>query len=141
MAERLVYVDTSALMKLLFAEAESAAVRQFVGSAAANGTVLVASEWIAVELFCAADMRSDGDPTLRRDARSVLSVVNQLRLDRSTLLASAELPYRLPAGDAVHMATAIRAGADEVLVFDTRLEAAVRASGRAVLHGVQQASG
>jgi predicted nucleic acid-binding protein len=86
-------------------------------------------------------MRSDGDPTLRRDARTVLSLVNQLRLDRPALLASAELPHRLRAGDAVHMATAIRAGADAMVVFDRRLAAAVRDSGRTVVQGPQALRG
>ena len=124
------YLDTSAAMKLLVEETESAALVTFLGAgAAAQG--LVASWLLHTELHCAAS-RHPNEVDLQ-SVGIVLDSVTLLDLTRGDLLTSGTLPGRLRSNDALHLAVALRVGADEIVTYDTELAAAASAAGIAAV--------
>lgn len=117
------YLDTSAAMKLLVDEAESDALIDELASDASRR--LVASWLLHTELHCAAGRHPDA---LDIDAVSaVLETVDLIDLTRGDMLvAGTHAPLR--SNDALHLATALRLGADEFFSYDHELaEAAARA--------------
>lgn len=121
------YLDTSAAVKLVIAEPESAALRTWL-----NGRELVASDLVRVELLRAVRHHS---PSCRLQARAVLEAVNLVRITPSVCDLAAELdPVVLRSLDAIHCATAISLGQDleGVVAYDERLTQACRALGLSV---------
>jgi predicted nucleic acid-binding protein len=124
------YLDTSAAMKLLVDEPESAALATQLATSP-GGRQLVASWLLHTELHCAANRHPD-DVDL--DAVGVvLDVVSLIDLSRGDLLTAGTLPGRLRSNDAVHLAVALRLGADEMITYDDELAAAAAAAGLTVL--------
>lgn len=122
----LTYLDTSAAMKLIVAEAES----EVLTDALATDRDLVASWLLHTELHCAAGRHpNDVD---RDDVRRVLDTVNLVDLTRGDMIAAGtHVPLR--SNDAIHLAVAIRLGVDELVTYDAELAAAARAAGLSVL--------
>jgi predicted nucleic acid-binding protein len=121
------YLDTSAAVKLVIAEAESAALRTWL-----NRRELVASDLLRIELLRAVRHH---DPSSRLHAREVLEVVNLVRITPSVCDLAAELdPVVLRSLDAIHCATAISLGSDleGVVAYDERMRQACRALGLSV---------
>lgn len=121
------YLDTSAAMKLLIDEAESDVLVQQLTTTARD---LVASWLLHTELHCAAGR----NPALIEiDAiTTVLDAVTLIDITRGDLLAAGtHAPLR--SNDAIHLATALRVGADEVLTYDNELLAAAKRAGLRVL--------
>jgi predicted nucleic acid-binding protein len=127
----LAYLDTSAAMKLLFEERESADLVAYL-EGRPSGDPLVGSWLLHTELHCAAGRRG-GIPTETLSA--VLAVVDLVDLVRGDLLAAGtHAPLR--AQDAIHLAVALRVGSDEIITYDTELAgAAARAGLRVVRPG------
>lgn len=126
------YVDTSAAMKLLVEEAESDALNAFLQSAAdrQESRTLVASWLLHTELHCAANRHPDDV-----DAESVgilLETVALIDLTRGDLLTAGALPGPLRSNDAIHLAVALRIGADAMLSYDEDLANAAAATGLSV---------
>ena len=63
----------------------------------------------------------------------VLDTVTLIDLTRGDLLTAGALPGRLRSSDAVHLAVALRVGADGILTYDAELAGAARSSGLEVL--------
>ena len=124
------YLDTSAAMKLLVEEPESAALAAQLATSPASRQ-LVASWLLHAELHCAANRHPD-DIDLAA-AGVVLDVVSLVDLSRGDLLTAGTLPGRLRSHDAVHLAVALRLGADEMITYDDELASAASAAGLAVL--------
>ena len=120
------YLDTSAAMKLLVEESESAALARYLGSVSSERQ-LVASWLLHTELHCAANRRSD-DVDLA-SVGIVLDALTLIDLTRGDLLTAGTLPGRLRPNDALHLAVALRVGADELVTYDNELVAAARAAG------------
>ena len=123
---RRAYLDSSALVKLVAAEPETAALRQFVGTRLSIGSSVLAR----IEVVRAARRYARED-----DGRALLSTVQLLELDDDILeRASVADPPSLSSFDAVHLATAVRYqhGFDVFVGYDARLVAAARAAGLAV---------
>ncbi|QPE04993.1 type II toxin-antitoxin system VapC family toxin [Microbacterium schleiferi] len=121
------YLDTSAAMKLLIDEAESDALVRELTTTARD---VVASWLLHTELHCAAGR----NPSLIEiDAiATVLDAVTLIDVTRGDLLsAGTHAPLR--SNDAIHLATALRVGADEVLTYDDELAAAAKRSGLRIL--------
>jgi predicted nucleic acid-binding protein len=123
------YLDTSAAMKLLVEEAESDALAAYLQSAAAGAVErsLVASWLLHTELHCAANRHPD-----EVDLNSVAVVLDTLSLidvTRGDLLTAGTLPGQLRSHDAIHLAVALRIGADEVLTYDAEFAHAAAAAG------------
>lgn len=123
------YLDTSAAMKLLVEEAESAPLATYLARPAARQ--LVASWLLHTELHCAAHRHPD-DIELAA-VNVVLDVVSLVDLSRGDLLTAGALPGRLRSNDAVHLAVALRLGAEEMITYDEELAAAAALAGLTVL--------
>ncbi|MGD9750671.1 MAG: type II toxin-antitoxin system VapC family toxin [Acidimicrobiia bacterium] len=123
---KLSYLDTSAAMKLLVAEPESAALLDVI-------TVdrrLVASWLLHTELHCAAGRHPDAITVA--DVQTVLNAVNLVDLTRGDMIAAGtHAPLR--SNDAIHLAVGIRLGVDELITYDAELAAAAQAAGLALV--------
>jgi uncharacterized protein len=127
----IIYVDTSAAMKLVVEEAESAALADFLETARRGPDTLVASLLLHTELHCAANRRPE---SIRHETvTEALSAVALVHLESGDLTTAPLLPGRLRLADAIHLATALRAGARAMAVYDAELAAAARTAGLQVL--------
>lgn len=117
------YLDTSAAIKLILHEQESNALREWWSTA----DVTIAASWLLhTELHCAAGRRPD---VIQPDAiAAVLDGVTLVDVTRGDLLsAGTHTPLR--SNDAIHLATALRIGADEVVTYDRELAEAASSAG------------
>jgi predicted nucleic acid-binding protein len=114
-----IYLDTSALVKLVVAEAESQALKYFLGVHAEDG--LFAAALARTELLRA--VAPNGAQAIA-DARDLLNRLDTVTLTRQLLDdAGTLLPLRLRSLDAIHLAAAQRAGdaLRAVITYDTRM--------------------
>lgn len=119
------YVDTSAALKLVVREAESAVL----AAALAAGRRLVASWLLHTEMHCAAGRHPGA--VAARDVQTVLDALDMVDLTRGDMIAAGtHAPLR--SNDAIHLAVAIRVGADEIVTYDDELAGAARRAGLAV---------
>ena len=124
-----VYVDSSALVKLVASEPESAALVAHLQ----DRPIQVASSIAIVELGRTLARKKGLDPTraIAIIDRLVLVDADRRIMDRAAGLA----PVALRSLDAIHLATAIevRDSIDAVLTYDARLAAAARIHGFTVI--------
>ena len=122
------YVDSSAFVKLVVAEAESDALRHFLTDSPRR---LTASTLLDVEATRMARAAGGAAATAMAEAlRAVVLVeVSPAIRARARLLD----PVQLRTLDAIHLATALETGAREVIVYDNRLGSAAAAYGLDVL--------
>jgi predicted nucleic acid-binding protein len=124
-APEAVYLDSSALVKLVIAESESEALRRFLQ----DRPIRVSCALARVEVLRA--VARHGEDTSRR-AGDVLDRVRLLTLDDILLDAAADLPpHVLRSLDAIHLAAARSFGAslDVVVTYDKRMADAALALG------------
>jgi uncharacterized protein len=127
----LLYMDASALVKLVRDEPESAALRSYIAGADLVSCDLVLAEVPRAILRAAAlDPRLDTDTLLGR-AGDVIDAVALVPLDRTLLLAAGALSEpSLRALDAIHVAAAVGLSPiDAFLGYDERQAAAARLAG------------
>lgn len=124
------YLDTSAVMKLLFREDESHALKEHL--ARRGEEPLVASWLLHTELHCAAARRGGASAS---KLSTVLSFVDLVDLTRGDLItAGSRAPLR--AQDAIHLAVAMRLAVDEIVTYDMELaDASARAGLRVISPG------
>lgn len=124
------YLDTSAAMKLLVEEEESDALTNHLQSL--NQDQQLVSSWLLhTELHCAANRHPDD---IDLDAVGiVLDAVTLIDLTRGDLLTAGALPGGLRSNDAIHLAVALRIGADELVTYDEELSDAAGAAGVVVV--------
>jgi uncharacterized protein len=118
------YLDTSAFIKLVRSEPESAALRRELAA-----SELLSSTLLTVEGRRA--VRRYGELASKR-ARAALTAITLVPLDQPILDAAAELdPTELRSLDALHLATAVSLGEDlgRLYCYDARLGDAARALG------------
>ena len=131
MEEGLLYLDSSALVKLVAREPESDALATLLR----QWPERVTSEVAAVEVSRAARGAST-DPALHERARQVVAATHLVVLD-AAVLAAAETagPPALPALAALHLASALELGDDlgAIVSYDPSLAAAAREAGLTVL--------
>lgn len=120
------YLDTSAAMKLLVEESESAALTSYLQSGDSQRR-LVASWLLHAELHCAANRHPDDIDI--ESVGIVLDALSLIDLTRGDLLTAGALPGRLRSNDAMHLAVALRVGADQMVTYDAELAAAADAAG------------
>lgn len=119
------YIDTSALIKLVRSEPESAALRAEL----ATGDTIVSSALLVVEGRRAAARYG---PLALSRARAALATITLLAIDDLTLELAADLePAELRSLDALHLATAIslRDELGRFVCYDARLSAVAAAAG------------
>ncbi|GAA1465128.1 type II toxin-antitoxin system VapC family toxin [Microbacterium thalassium] len=122
------YLDTSAAVKLLVEEPESAAL---VDTLTAMPNLRLAASWLLhTELHCAAGRHPDA---IDADAvRTVLDTIDLVDLTRGDMIAAGTLaPLR--SNEAIHLAVAIRLGIDDVVTYDQELADAARRAGLGVM--------
>lgn len=124
------YVDTSALVKLVVDEAETAALRAWI---AAESTDLVAADLVRTELLRAVRR---GAADRMSAARLVLDSVVLVSVSTATFEAAGHLdPAIMRTLDALHLAAALELGDDlaGMLTYDDRLAQAAATHGIAVV--------
>jgi predicted nucleic acid-binding protein len=124
-AERAIYLDSSAIVKLAVAEKESPALRRYLRRRAP----LVVSALARTEVARA--LLPLGPAAVQR-GHEVLSRVELIRVsDRVLLDAGSLLPAQLRSLDAIHLATMRKLGGSlrRVVTYDSRMAAAVSAMG------------
>ncbi|TMD97292.1 MAG: type II toxin-antitoxin system VapC family toxin [Chloroflexi bacterium] len=129
MSADVAYLDTSAVVKLLVREGETAALRRWLRQRPRR----VASALLSVELLRAA--RRAGEPRLVVEARRLLSGITLVDVHGAVLDRAGELePGQLRTLDAIHLATALSLGAelDAVVTYDRRMADAAALVGLAI---------
>ena len=127
-AERTTYLDSSALVKLVVDEDESAALRE-----ALTPTALRTSANIArVEVVRA--VRHKGAEAVA-NARAVLEGIGLIQLDDELLDLAGELDGPLRSLDAIHLAAALELGdnLEAVVTYDARMAQAAESLGLRVV--------
>lgn len=123
----IVYVDTSAAMKLVVEERESAMLAEDLQRKIRDGDTLVASLLVHTELHCATNRRPE---QVEHEAVSdLLATIALVDLENGDLTTAPLLPGRLTSADATHLATALRLNADAMVVYGADLRAAARTAG------------
>jgi len=119
---RLLYLDASALLKLVVDEPESAALQRFLR----NWSARVVSAVARVETNRAL-LRAGADRAAYARLQAILRYVAVLRIDDDILSRAERIgPPALRSLDAIHLASAARLGSDlgMLVTYDKRLAAA-----------------
>ncbi|MBJ7458809.1 MAG: type II toxin-antitoxin system VapC family toxin [Thermoleophilaceae bacterium] len=130
----MIYVDSSALFKLIWPEPESKALLAVIAD-----EELVSSDLLVTELRRTAVRHAPPNlqpfkRVLLERADAICSDVDLIPVDTELLLAAGELePISLRSLDAIHIASALSAEADGFLTYDRRQSDAARSVGLTVL--------
>lgn len=125
----IVYIDTSAALKLVVEEPESQPLADAVQKHLDSAGLLVSSFLLFTEMHCGAG---------RRRAISSVSVANTLDwfnlvdIQREDLVSAGGAGWGLRAADAIHLASALRLDSDVMVTYDAELQAAAAGAGLAV---------
>ena len=128
-AERAIYIDSSAIVKLAVAEPESASLRRYLR----RRGPLVVSALARTEVGRA--LMPLGASAVRRGS-DVLARLDLIRVSDRVLADAATIkPAELRSLDAIHLATIGQLGSSvaRVLTYDERMASAVRAMGLTVV--------
>ncbi|MCX2755535.1 type II toxin-antitoxin system VapC family toxin [Gordonia sp. 4N] len=128
----MIYLDTSAMVKLVVREAETAPLIEWL--ALHPGVPTVTSALGRVELMRTA--LRDGSPGLHERARDLLDALDVIPLSAAVIdIAESIGPSSLRSLDALHLASAtvIRAEMTAFVAYDQRLTAAASALGHPVV--------
>lgn len=120
--QRTIYLDSSAIVKLVVRERESDALETYLGDAE-----IVSSQIAHVEVPRAAFVRTGKSEVLAR-AESLLSTFSLVPLDEELRRSAARArPADLRSLDAIHLASCLRLRArlDAIVCYDRRLTAAL----------------
>lgn len=123
----MIYLDTSALVKLVFEEAESAALAGWLG--AREVVPKISSEVATIELLRTCRRRA---AATEPDARQLLRGLDLVPLSADVIERAALVgPSELRSLDAVHLASALSLadGVDAFVAYDVRLRAAAETAG------------
>ena len=122
------YLDTSAALKLLIDEAESASLAEYIDAA----EPALASCWLLETELRRAVLRV---PRLSQSAvTEFLDGIDLYEVPASVFREAGLLPgVHLRSLDALHLAVAVRIGVDHVLTYDHRMAEAARSLGLNVL--------
>ena len=126
------YLDTSVALRVLVTgpSAESVEltqrVRSYLDQLVGDGHRIVSSALLRTEMLCQANRQ----PEIERDeVLRMLSMVNLVELTAADLNGAPNVPGRLRTLDAIHMAVALRVGADLLVAYDDELLRAARTLG------------
>jgi hypothetical protein len=117
------YLDSSALVKLVNQEAESGALRAALGD-----RPVVSCNLARIEVMRAARQKS---PPIVAKARELLARTDLIQLDDELLDLAGELEPPLRSLDAIHLAAALELGdeLEAVVTYDARMTQAAEAVG------------
>ena len=129
MSEGVVYLDSSALIKLIFEEPETSSLADFLDTWPTRASSSLAS----IEVLRTAQLVDD--ELMTRHARELLAHVHLIRpADHVLAAATRAEPPSLRTLDAIHLATAVSLGHElaGMVVYDRRLADAARHAGLTV---------
>ncbi len=127
-AERAIYLDSSAIVKLVVREPESAALRRYLRRRRPLiSSALARTEVARALLPLGAEVVARGQDVLTRFDLARVT-------DRVLTAAGSMLPENIRSLDAIHLATAQQLGADlaRIVTYDDRMSRAAQALGFAV---------
>lgn len=131
MEDKLLYLDSSALVKLVLPEEESEALLESLSA----WPVRVTSELARVEVVRAA-RRATTQPAAEKRAEEVMAGLYLLKMDSDILSGAARLePRSVRSLDAIHLASALSLGADlgAIVIYDGNMATAAAGYGLEVL--------
>lgn len=111
-----VYVETSAAVKLIFEEAESIPLKEWFDRLVGSGATPFSSMLVEMELRRAAIR----EQTSQQVVTEALDRFDLFELDRSDDRGAGLLPGQMRSMDALHIAAALRLGADVMVSYDDR---------------------
>ncbi len=138
-----VYVDTSALVAMVTAEPRSASLKQWLRSH--HGQALVSADWCVPEVASALSIKvrsgqldaAIADEAWNEFGAACDGLLELMPVAPADFSFAAQMcrgvPSGLRAGDALHLAVALRAECDSMLGFDPDLSRNAYASGLAVI--------
>ena len=124
-----VYVDSSALLKRVFAESESEALKASLRSHVAQGEALVSSSLAWLEVARALRAGTSGADIDDLSDRALSGILERPIGAEVVALARRLQPAVLRSLDAIHLASAILLDVDLVIAYDQRLAEAARHHG------------
>jgi len=129
------YLESSAAAKLLVSEAASATLADYLDHLDADGSSLISCVLLETELRRLAVR----DNLQQLAVTALLDRLDVIDLNREIYREAGLLPERtLRSLDAIHVAAALRAGADVMITYDVRQTAAAASSGlRVIAPGVE----
>jgi predicted nucleic acid-binding protein len=125
----LVYADSSALVKLVVEEAETAALERYLD----DREPVVTTSRLAVVEIARALSRADLERDNRSEAARLLRSYFLVDVTTPILDDAASLTTSVRSLDAIHLASARHVGPDELLVYDHRLARAAAELGFVVV--------
>jgi uncharacterized protein len=131
MEDKLLYLDSSALVKLVLPEEESEALLESLSA----WPVRVTSELARVEVVRAA-RRATAQPAAEKRAEEVMAGLYLLKIDSDILSGAARLePRSVRSLDAIHLSSALSLGVDlgAIVIYDGNMAAAAARHGLEVL--------
>jgi predicted nucleic acid-binding protein len=127
------YIDSSALIKRVIAEQESADVVDFLDSHHQQGDLLASSSLAWVEVSRAVLARVKSSTTAGELIEDAMSGIDERSMSADAVsLARRIEPLTLRSLDAIHLASAVLIDADVVVTYDDRLADACRRNALAV---------
>lgn len=128
----MIYLDTSAAIKLIVAEPESAELVDFL--TARESEVLMSSGLLRVELYRALH-RIEAEQSVQVQAEQLLGGLHLRPVDAVLHRAAGLDGQHLRSLDAIHLATALDAGEPTFVTYDSRLAEHAAAAGLSLLEG------
>ncbi len=124
----MIYVDTSAALKLVVSERESVAIASYFAQLRDSGQDLWSSMLLFTELHCASRRRL---AQAAAAVNAVLDNLNLLELTTPDLQTAGTSEWGLRSADAIHLAVALRLGAHTMVAYDAELLATAQRVGLA----------
>ena len=122
----IVYLDTSAVLKILIDEPGMQAMRETFNGWQLAGDDVVSSYLLHTEMHCAARRRGVAAPEV---IDTLLGAIGLIDIDRAHLLAAAKSAHGLRSADAIHLATALAVDAYILVTYDLELAEAAAGEG------------
>ena len=113
----MIYLDSSALVKLLVQEAGSSEVESFIGSSLTSEEVLVTSRLTGLELSRFAFR--EGLP--QGNVEQVMELLDEVDVTEEVIRAAKEIRHHTKSLDAIHLGTAELLQVDFLATFDKHL--------------------
>ena len=124
------YIESSAAAKLLVSEGASVTLADYLDQLTAGGSSLISCVLLETELRRLAVR----DNLQQLAVTALLDRLDVIDLDREMYWEAGLLPEKtLRSLDAIHVAAALRAGADVMVTYDVRQTAAAESSGLRVV--------
>ncbi|MDO5673005.1 MAG: PIN domain-containing protein [Actinomycetaceae bacterium] len=120
------YLDTSAALKLVLQEKESSSLLDWIETVGEQGDRMISSWLMYAEMRCALQRQSHLDAL---EVDRVMSVVELFDILRQDFMQAPISGMGLRAADAIHLAAALRIGADAIITYDEELIARAQTIG------------